>query len=74
MLIDEPHGPYRITSSRQVTVPKELTEVLGIDAGDRVYMSLSPDRSSIVLSAASRVSALLHAGYEATSSGGADRG
>jgi len=65
----EPHGPFRITSSRQVTVPKELTEVLGIRAGDRVYMSLSQDRQYIVLSTAEQVAALLRAGYEASADG-----
>jgi len=50
-------------------VPKELTEVLGIRAGDRVYMSLSQDRQYIVLSTAEQVAALLRAGYEASADG-----
>ena len=47
-------------------MPKELMDLLELAPGDRVYMSLTPDRGSILLSASSHVSALLEAGYEAT--------
>lgn len=39
-----PAGPRKVAPRRQVSIPRELRDAIGIDIGDDVWMSVNPDR------------------------------
>lgn len=44
-----PHGPFVLTSRRQVTVPKVLLDLLDLGPDDKVQFLFDHDRDEIVL-------------------------
>ncbi|MXX40171.1 MAG: AbrB/MazE/SpoVT family DNA-binding domain-containing protein, partial [Gemmatimonadetes bacterium] len=59
----------RITSKGQVTIPKNIRQVLGVKPGDRVEFELLPDRRVVVKPALATAVFERYVGYLATRDG-----
>ena len=59
----------RITSKGQVTIPKNIRQVLGVKPGDRVEFELLPDRRVVVKPALATAVFERYVGYLATKDG-----
>lgn len=58
-----PHGPFKISSNRQVTIPAELLRQLNLSPGDFVYVIASEDfEKSLLLTPVEVVVGWLDAG------------
>ena len=44
-----PHGPFKIRSTRQITLPAELLKQINIETGDYVYVSKAEDIEGALL-------------------------
>ncbi len=44
-----PHGPFKIRSTRQITLPAELLKQINIETGDFVYVSKAEDIEGALL-------------------------
>ena len=59
----------RITSKGQVTIPKNIRQVLGVKPGDRVEFELLPDQRVVVKPALATAVFERYVGYLATKNG-----
>lgn len=76
MTRSSPHGPFALTSRRQVTIPKALLDRLGLGPDDRVQFLFDDATNEIVLVPDSRVQAWVPAAATEKPAGmrGGDRG
>jgi bifunctional DNA-binding transcriptional regulator/antitoxin component of YhaV-PrlF toxin-antitoxin module len=59
----EPHGPIKISSNRQIALPKALTERVRLEVGDSVYVFQSDlEPTSLVVVPVERVSEWIRIG------------
>jgi AbrB family looped-hinge helix DNA binding protein len=46
--MDTPHGPVRLGSTRQVAIPKEVTDLLSWKPGDRLYFLVDEEHPEML--------------------------
>lgn len=61
--MSEPHGPIKISSNRQIALPKALTDRVRLEPGDQVYVLESDvEHGSLVVVPVERVAEWLRLG------------
>jgi bifunctional DNA-binding transcriptional regulator/antitoxin component of YhaV-PrlF toxin-antitoxin module len=44
-----PSGPRKVLPKKQLTIPGELLEAIGVHQGDRVFLMLNPDKPGTIV-------------------------
>ena len=65
MVLSEPHGPIKITPSRQISLPKALLDRLRLAPGDRVHLFHQDRDDTLVVVPVERVSEWVRIGRAA---------